>query len=384
MLFEEFFKKKKINLGALQQGDQELFLEFKEHYEQMGEKSFDHTKKFWFNKLRRQYPLPPEVKAEKLRAENQIAEQTVTDTLTEPSPRDKAPDLNKPQTTNAEVHKPATASPKLGFKPKFKQATAPVHSPEDEPAQPVTNDGETQPGETPVAPVPKAGFKPRFKAGITPPTKPVDETPDAAKESSVNPEIPAGDKAADAPASKMGFKPRFKAGVTTTNKPADEPTTAATAPTKEVEKEVQADQTATDTSSEASAPAKLGFKPRFKAGVTTSRPATETSGPASSPSADAAPTEENTEQPNAATAGEHPAPPKLGFKPRFKAGVTTTKPAEEDTQKPELTKEDTATFPDVPKAEEDKALPAENPAPKPAYKPRFNPNMVKPKPPEGE
>jgi len=32
MLFEEFFKKKKISLDALQQGDPGLFSEFKSHY----------------------------------------------------------------------------------------------------------------------------------------------------------------------------------------------------------------------------------------------------------------------------------------------------------------------------------------------------------------
>lgn len=62
MTFEEFLIKKKINPVQLQQAEQAFFDEFKSHFEQMGEKSFDHSKKFWFNKLRRAYPLAEEVK----------------------------------------------------------------------------------------------------------------------------------------------------------------------------------------------------------------------------------------------------------------------------------------------------------------------------------
>ena len=83
MTFEEFFKKKRIELAAFEKGLPALFFEFKTHYEQMGEKSFDHTKKYWFNKLRREYPLPAEVKTEKPKIENPIAEQTITESLVE-------------------------------------------------------------------------------------------------------------------------------------------------------------------------------------------------------------------------------------------------------------------------------------------------------------
>jgi hypothetical protein len=57
MTFEEFFAKKKINLNALKVLDIFMYDELHSHYQQMGEKSFDHTKKFLFNKLRHQYPL---------------------------------------------------------------------------------------------------------------------------------------------------------------------------------------------------------------------------------------------------------------------------------------------------------------------------------------
>jgi len=78
MTFDEFFKKKRVDLVALERAEPGLFSEFKTHYEQMGEKSFDHTKKYWFNKTRRQFPLTPEVKTEKPHIANPIAEQTIT------------------------------------------------------------------------------------------------------------------------------------------------------------------------------------------------------------------------------------------------------------------------------------------------------------------
>src|ERR1700712_4923969 len=85
MEFEEFFRKKKINLVAFEEGEQALFSEFKIHFEQMGEKSFDHTKKYWFNKLRLRFPAPVEVKSEKFAIDNPLAEQTITESLIESS-----------------------------------------------------------------------------------------------------------------------------------------------------------------------------------------------------------------------------------------------------------------------------------------------------------
>jgi len=55
--FEEFFEKKKIDLSLLQQDNEALYAEFENHFAQMGAKSFDHSKKFWFNKLRKDYHL---------------------------------------------------------------------------------------------------------------------------------------------------------------------------------------------------------------------------------------------------------------------------------------------------------------------------------------
>src|ERR1700680_1402449 len=105
MTFEEFFKKKKIDLAVLEQAEPALFSEFKVQYDQMGEKSFDHTKKYWFNKLRRQFQLAPEVKTEKPHIANPLAEQTITESLSETAT--------------------PTPSPKLGFAPKFKAGSMP-------------------------------------------------------------------------------------------------------------------------------------------------------------------------------------------------------------------------------------------------------------------
>jgi hypothetical protein len=287
MLFEEFFKKKKISLDTLQQGDPGLFSEFKLHYEQMGEKSFDHTKKVWFNKLRHQYPLPPEVKAEKLRAENQIAEQTVADTLTEPSPRDQAPKLGftpkfKTQGTppdneaakaeaapKNEVPKEATAKP-AAYKPKFQAKNIPAKLTDNaEVGKP-----EQQTDASPSAPVneqPEAPAKIGFKAGVTS-SKPVEakkEQPEDSEET----ESPAGtaeskDTEATPPA-KVGFQPRFKAGTTTTIKSPDESSATAS----ETEGTEQSEPIrAVETPNKTPDAAKLGFKPRFKAGTTTVKP----------------------------------------------------------------------------------------------------------------
>jgi len=58
MTFEEFFIKKNIDLPALKAANPSLFEEFHLHFTIMGEKSFDHSKKFWFNRLRKDFKLP--------------------------------------------------------------------------------------------------------------------------------------------------------------------------------------------------------------------------------------------------------------------------------------------------------------------------------------
>ena len=68
LTFEEFFQKKKIDLTQLRNAEPGLFVEFSKHYPLMGEKSFDHTKKYWFNKLRRTYPLAVKAKSHPVEA----------------------------------------------------------------------------------------------------------------------------------------------------------------------------------------------------------------------------------------------------------------------------------------------------------------------------
>jgi len=149
MTFEEFFKKKRIDLDALEKGDPALFSEFKTHYHQMGEKSFDHTKKYWFNKIRRQYQLAPEIKTEKPKIENQLAEQTVTEALIEESAAAKV------------------TAPKLGFVPKFKAASIPKPVVEDKPE--ATEPPKEAPPEPPAENKPAQPYKPRFNMKNIPP-----------------------------------------------------------------------------------------------------------------------------------------------------------------------------------------------------------------------
>ena len=234
MTFEEFFKKKRIDLDALEKGNPALFFEFKTHFNQMGEKSFDHTKKYWFNNLRKIYHLAAEVKTEKPKIENQLAEQTVTDTLNESAEPVAVPKLGFVPKFRAGATKPAEeapaeekkedipAAPKPGFTPRFKAAN--MAKPAEAPA---SEDKLVE--ETPAPTAPKPGFTPRFKAGVT---KPAEAAPEVPKEE-VAP--PVEDKP------KIGFTPRFKAGVTKAaeEKKEEEPPTST-------------------------APPKLGFKPKFK------------------------------------------------------------------------------------------------------------------------
>jgi hypothetical protein len=153
MTFDEFFKKKRIDLAALELAEPALFSEFKIHYDQMGEKSFDHTKKYWFNKLRRQFPLAPEVKTEKPHIANPLAEQTITESLTETA----AP----------------PSSPKLGFVPKFKTGNMPkpAISADDKKEEPLNMPApEKTPSEQPDEKnEAKPAYKPRFNMKNIPP-----------------------------------------------------------------------------------------------------------------------------------------------------------------------------------------------------------------------
>src|SRR5690606_35661532 len=168
--FEEFFTKKKIDVSLLQADNRPLYDDFRLHYALMGEKSFDHTKKFWFNKLRRQYPLPKAAPEQAERADTQgQADRQRTNTVAAP--------LQKEETSEHTSGGPTSAT-----------------------RQNVLSDSQNKP----------TGFKPRFKSGVTnsaEPQSPAEQKSDAATQQ-------------DNPVSKpAGFKPRFKPGVTKTAEP---------------------------------------------------------------------------------------------------------------------------------------------------------------------
>jgi len=287
MTFEEFFTKKKIDLKALKAADEPLFEEFRAHYSAMGEKSFDHSKKFWFNKLRKSYHLAEE-------------ETVVIKKPIQTDPVEKAP-----AATDATAAKPA------GFKPRFKAAT---------PAEPAEQKEEPKTEPSTAAANSTAGFKPRFKPGIT------KNTATSADETSAPTDL-SNDTVPET-AKPTGFKPRFKPGVTkaaggTVNEDISPPAEAS-------------DSSATE------APKPTGFKPRFKAGLTKAAntdstqemapsaelpSANQTAAPEATPtlteSSTAKPTVEQ-QQENITETDTTTANKPAGFKPRFKAGITKT------------------------------------------------------------
>lgn len=285
MVFEEFFKKKKINLAALQEAEGPLFSEFKAHFEQMGEKSFDHSKKYWFNKLRRRFPLPPEVKTEKIHIANPLAEQTITDGLTTP----------------------VAPSPKVGFTPKFRAAAvAPKHL-EEKPGE--TTSEEIKPAEAPEGnTAPKPAFKPRFNPGMVKP-KPAEGVNTGEEQSGVTPE--ATKPPAETPVAKPGFKPRFNAAMV---KPKAEPEALTDKPETKEETPV--------TPIEAPA-AKPGFKPRFNAAMMKPKPVAEEE-VAPAPEATPLQTEAGADKTDQETPVTKPA-----YKPKFNMKTLPKKPEQE-------------------------------------------------------
>ncbi|WP_400262059.1 hypothetical protein ACFX5U_21195 [Sphingobacterium sp. SG20118] len=400
MTFEEFFTKKKIDLIALKKADNSLYEEFRKHFAAMGEKSFDHTKKFWFNRLRKSYRL-----------EEVIVDQKESK---------KSVEVKEQQTVTTKEAIPAT-----GFKPRFRAPAIPSKPTTDTVSEVDTNEPTKTETEGTTKP---AGFKPRFRAGATKAaiakdpvteTASTDATPNAEQETASIPELQASegvDKTAAAnPTSEetkkpAGFKPRFKAGVTKaaiTKDPAAEAASTdaspnvrpETAPTAELQAAEGVDKTevANPTSEETKKPA--GFKPRFKAGVTkaaiTTDPATETASTDASPNArqETAPTaelqaSEATDKTAAANPTSEETKKPAGFKPRFKAGVTkaaiTTDPLIEtaSTDATPNARQETAPITEVQASEATDKTAAANPISeeinKPAgFKPRFKAGVTK-------
>lgn len=199
MTFEEFLIKKKIDAIQLKAKDQAFFSEFESHFLQMGEKSFDHSKKFWFNKLRRAYHLKEEPKPDKeeakideipASAQNKSVNEAIN--LEKPAyvPRFKAASAQKADQSAQNIE----SDPTPAYVPRFKAAIKPAEKEEDT----SQNKEESEEKAKPI-------YKPRFKAQIPAQEEKLPEMPAEA--------IPQSDE----PAAKPAYKPRFKPGLTKKN-----------------------------------------------------------------------------------------------------------------------------------------------------------------------
>ncbi|HEY1063660.1 MAG TPA: hypothetical protein VGE44_18355 [Daejeonella sp.] len=198
MTFEEFLIKKKIDAILLKAKEQAFFSEFESHFLQMGEKSFDHSKKFWFNKLRRAYHLKEEPKAVKeeakideipASAQNKSVNESINQEKPAYVPRFKAASAQKADLSaqNTESDQPPA------YIPRFKAAMKRPEKAED----PGLNKEESEDKAKPI-------YKPRFKAQLPAKEEKLPETPAEA--------IPHSDEPA-----KSAYKPRFKPGLTKKN-----------------------------------------------------------------------------------------------------------------------------------------------------------------------
>lgn len=185
MTFEEFIIKKKIDLAQFKTAEPGLFSEFQSHYSQMGEKSFDHTKKFLFNKLRRAYHLKeepkPAIESQPIEV-NKIASQaepllSPTIEATVYTPRFRAGGTKIPVRPE---NKPEPAKDeKPAYTPRFKAppSKVPEITIEPEDSSPQTSDLRPPTSDLqPPTSVPKPAYVPRFKPPITKPAEdPKDE-----------------------------------------------------------------------------------------------------------------------------------------------------------------------------------------------------------------
>ncbi len=218
MTFEEFLIKKKIDLALFKTAEPGLCTEFQSHYGQMGPKSFDHTKKFLFNKLRRAYHLkeePKPVSVKEVIEINEIAAQaepllSPTVEATVYTPRIKENQVSSVKNQDSGEVKPA-------YVPRFK---SPAAKPDTEASDLVSQTSDLRPQTYD----PKPAFKPRFKPGLTGSTeaKPAEE---------------AKEETADKP--KPAYVPRFKAPVTKAPETSDlRPQTSDNSPAEEPKEEI--------------------------------------------------------------------------------------------------------------------------------------------------
>lgn len=319
MTFEEFFNKKRIDLGLMKDADPVLYSEFKNHFELMGEKSFDHTKKFWFNKLRHLYHLADPIKKAVTQEETQIASQA------EPL---KSPTIEQgsavAQPPGGQEAKPS-AIPKPGFRPRSIPSAAAKAADAPRPA------AQDLPLDKPAAPASKPGFKPRN-------VKPVSgELSEDAQNTTSRPgqDIPSdASQGNTANVPKPAYKPRFNAGKV--------PEKAESKPEEQT---------------------KPVHKPRFNVNnIPSGKSTSDDQNPSVITTPSDTPTEENKDKPTNLSST-----PKPAYKPRF--NVKTVSAAKVENEEPAHSTE--AETDSVDKNQED--------SPKPAYKPRFNINNIKPK-----
>ena len=195
MTFEEFFTKKKIDLEQLKQAEPNLFSEFKWHFELMGEKSFDYTKKFWFNKLRQIYHL---IEVPKPGKEVIVTEQASQVELLSSLTIDQMP-FEKPIPNAKEFSEEAkiqadgiNTSTRLKFKPR-NIITKPQETPEGEDTAEQTTKDEAKKA---------VGFKPIFKP------KAAEETENSEKAEALNEQIESSPETSSEP-EKPAYKPKF-------------------------------------------------------------------------------------------------------------------------------------------------------------------------------
>ncbi len=331
MTFEDFFIKKRIDIDLLEKADPELCTEFRNHFEMMGEKSFDHTKKFWFNKLRHLYPLAVSAKAVNP-IETKIASQA--ESLSSPTIEQKP--YFPGDVAAADTGEGTAAAKPAGFKPRFKPRTVAATAEASEKKEEGQNAAAP---ESSAPPVKKPPFKPRS-------IKPVSEASSAEGQTTESQPGQAAE-APDAPVIKAPDTPLIKPEV-----PSDVPRPA--------------------------------YKPKFNIRNIPRNQDGTTEQLGNTDEEKALPEPQD-------TTGNNPAPEKAGakpaYKPRFSMKNLPAKPSLEENEgaiketEPEVKEEIPGTVNEKAETPETTERPPEE-KPKPAYKPRFNVKNIKPKPEE--
>lgn len=225
MTFEEFFQKKKIDLVKLAEYEPALFIEFRLHYGLMGPKSFDHTKKYWFNELRRRFPVPKEekiipaiVKTETIITTAVEAAPVVTTAKPGFKPLFKRPLPPKPEGDQTPEIAPETSNTPA-YKPRFNPAMG-AKKAEEQTAEKITSEIIPEKPEElkDTSEKEKPAYKPRFNPAMA--KKTVSEPPASDQ---LSPEVPVNEpheeqqgaqphenNQKEAPLTRPAYKPKFR------------------------------------------------------------------------------------------------------------------------------------------------------------------------------